>query len=208
MRFVHDPTPQEQAELERMTRQEIGRVAMRAQMILLSARKYTAPDIADLLATSRVTVYTWLDRFDAEGPAGLYDRPRSVRPPDVDETAQQYLVTALDQTPEDYGYPATIWTTQLLQALLQRRCALHVCADTVRRALHALGYRWRRPRWAIERTDPEAVYRLGRTIHAVQTATPGDGALGPGRNQIQDLAPTTPHVDAQRATGAHSHASG
>ena len=189
MRFVRDPTPQEQAELERMTRQEIGRVAMRAQMILLSARKYTAPDIADLLATSRVTVYTWLDRFDAEGPAGLYDRPRSGRPPEVDETAQQYLVTALDQTPEDYGYPATIWTTQLLQALLQRRCALHVCADTVRRTLHALGYRWRRPRWAIERTDPEAVYRLGRIIHAVQTATPETVILVQDETKFKTLPP-------------------
>lgn len=124
MRFVRDPTSQEQAELERMTRQEIGRVAMRAQMIRLSARKYSAPDIADILNTSRVTVYTWLDRFDAEGPAGLYDRPRSGRPPDVDETAQRCLETALDQTPEDYGYTATIWTTQLLQDLLHRRCAV------------------------------------------------------------------------------------
>ena len=189
MRFVRDLTSQEQTELERMTRQEIGRVAMRAQMILLSARKYSAPDIADILDTSRVTVYTWLDRFDAEGPAGLYDRPRSGRPPDVDDTAQQCLETALDQTPEDYGYPATIWTTQLLQDLLHWRCAIHVCADTVRRALHALGYRWRRPRWAIERTDPEAPYRLGRIIHALETATRETAILVHDETKFKTLPP-------------------
>jgi len=101
MRFVRNPTSQEQAELERMARQEIGRVAMRAQMILLSARHYTAPEIAEIQGVSRVTVYTWLDRFDAEGPAGLYDRPRSGRPPVLDDEAQQCLATALRQTPED-----------------------------------------------------------------------------------------------------------
>lgn len=189
MRFVRDPTPQEQAELERMTRQEIGRVAMRAQMILLSARHYRAPEIAEIFGISRVTVYNWLDRFDAEGPAGLYDRPRSGRPPKIDAEAKQCLATALEQTPEDYGYPATIWTTSLLQVLLACRCAIQVCADTVRRAVHALGYRWCRPRWAIERTDPEATYRLDRIIHALETATPGTVCLVQDETKFKTLPP-------------------
>ena len=189
MRFVRDPTPQEQAELERMTRQEIGRVAMRAQMILLSARHSTAPEIAEIQDVSRVTVYTWLDRFDAEGPAGLYDRPRSGRPPEIDDAAQQCLATALARTPEAYGYPATIWTTALLRHLLACRQAIQVCADTVRRALHALGYRWRRPRWAIEHADPDAAYRLERLICALETATVGTVCLVQDETKFKSLPP-------------------
>jgi len=157
MRFVREPTSVERTELEEMLR-------------LLSARHYTAPQIAEIQDTSRVTVYAWLDRFDAEGPAGLYDRPRSGRPPKIDAAAEQCLTTALAQTPAACDYAATIWTTFLLQDLLLCRQAISVCADTVRRALHALGYRWRRPRWAIERTDPEAAYRIDRLIHALATA--------------------------------------
>ena len=77
MRFVRDPSKVEREELERMTRQEVGRVAMRAHMILLSAQGYTVPEIVEIHDTSNITVYKWFDRFDARGPEGLYDLPRS-----------------------------------------------------------------------------------------------------------------------------------
>ena len=83
MRVVREPTSEEQVELERMMRQEVGRVALRAQMVLLSARGYSVPEISVIQGVSDVTVYSWLERFDAEGPAGLYDRPRPGRPPEI-----------------------------------------------------------------------------------------------------------------------------
>ena len=86
MRFVRKPTDKEKIELERMTRQEVGRVAMRAHMILLSARGYTVPQIEEIHNTSNVTVYKWFDRFDEQGPQGLYDEPRFGRPPKADTT--------------------------------------------------------------------------------------------------------------------------
>ena len=42
MIYVRPVTNDEQTELNRMTRQEIGRVSQRAQMILLSAQRRTA----------------------------------------------------------------------------------------------------------------------------------------------------------------------
>jgi transposase len=81
MRFVRKPTQAEQSELERMTRQEVGRVAMRAHIVLLSARGYTVPEIVKIHDTSNTTVYKWFERFDAQGPEGLYDQPRAGRPP-------------------------------------------------------------------------------------------------------------------------------
>ncbi len=46
MIYVRQPTDEEARELKRMTRQEIGRVAQRAQMILLSAQQRNVPEIA------------------------------------------------------------------------------------------------------------------------------------------------------------------
>lgn len=189
MRVVREPTSEEQAELERMLRQEVGRVALRAQMVLLSARGYSAPEISTIQGVSDVTVYSWLERFDAEGPAGLYDRPRPGRPPNIDTEAEQCLLTALERTPEAYGYPATIWTTPLLRDLLRGRHAVAVCADTVRRTLHALGYRWRRPCWAIKHTDPDAAYRLDCILHALETATLGTVCLVQDETKFRTLPP-------------------
>jgi transposase len=189
MRTVREPTSEEQTELERMTRQEVGRVALRAQMVLLSARGYSVPEISTIQGISDVTIYGWLDRFEAEGPAGLYDRPRPGRPPKIDAEAEQCLMTALEQTPEAYGYPATVWTTPLLRDLLRCRCALSVCADTVRRAVHALDYRWRRPRWAVQHSDPDGAYRLDRLRHALETATVGTVCLVQDETKFRTLPP-------------------
>jgi transposase len=79
MRFVREPTQVEQSELERMTRQEVGRVAMRAHIILLSARGYTVPEIVKIHDTSNTTVYKWFDRFDAHCSASRVHRERTRR---------------------------------------------------------------------------------------------------------------------------------
>jgi transposase len=80
MIYVRTPTDDELQELKRMTRQEIGRVAQRAQMVLLSAQRRPVPEIAAVFAVKYKTVRKWLRRFDALGPDGLYDEPRSGRP--------------------------------------------------------------------------------------------------------------------------------
>ncbi|RIK53351.1 MAG: hypothetical protein DCC57_08445 [Chloroflexi bacterium] len=77
----------EEAELRRMTRQEVGRVSQRAQMILLSAQRHTIPEIATIFAVSRATVRYWIERFEAHGPAGLYDRQRGGRPRKLNSTS-------------------------------------------------------------------------------------------------------------------------
>jgi hypothetical protein len=56
-----------------MKRQEVGRVSMRAHMILLSDRGYSAPKIAELHNVTNPMVYKWMGRFDEEGPSGQTD---------------------------------------------------------------------------------------------------------------------------------------
>jgi transposase len=75
-----------------MTRQEIGRVSQRAQMILLSAQQHTVPEIATLFETSRATVRFWIRCFETRGPSGLYDDERSGRPRRATAAVQESLV--------------------------------------------------------------------------------------------------------------------
>ncbi|HMF11584.1 MAG TPA: helix-turn-helix domain-containing protein [Gemmataceae bacterium] len=64
-----------------MRRRAVGRVAMRAQMVLLSARGYTVPQIAEIFELGEEVVRDWLHRFQERGPDGLEDHPRPGRPP-------------------------------------------------------------------------------------------------------------------------------
>ena len=172
MRFARQPTGEEREELERMTQQEVGRVALRAQMILLSARGFTAPEVADIQSTSDVTVYKWLDRFNEEGPQGLYDRPRSGRPPKVDEETEQAIEETMSEPPTEGGYNFTYWTVPLLTEHLQQTLGKTFCPETIRMALHALGFRWRRPRWAVMREDPQEAELMWAIWEAIAGATP------------------------------------
>jgi transposase len=56
------------------------RQATRAVMMLLSLHGLTAAQIAELLDCHPATVRRWIGRFNAEGLAGLADRPRCGRP--------------------------------------------------------------------------------------------------------------------------------
>src|SRR5258706_4036742 len=95
MIYVRPLTNDEQSELKRMTRQEIGRISQRAQMILLSAHRRSVPEIATIFTVSRATVRFWIRQFEAGGPAALSDDPRSGRPrkltPEPDSTFVQLL---------------------------------------------------------------------------------------------------------------------
>src|SRR5437763_11965227 len=96
-------------ELEQVSRQAVGRVALRAQMVLLSARGYSVPQIAAIHACGEDVVRTWLHRYVAQGVAGLQDQPRCGRPP-KDPLAAQIIDAQASQSPDCFGYVQSCWT--------------------------------------------------------------------------------------------------
>jgi len=50
MIYARQPTVIERRELQRMTRQAVGRVGQRAQLIQLSAQRHTAPELVPCLS--------------------------------------------------------------------------------------------------------------------------------------------------------------
>ena len=59
----------------------------------------------------------------------------------------------LKSDPQARGYHATGWTVPLLRGELAR-VGVAVGERTIRRGLHRLGYRWKRPRSILGRPDP------------------------------------------------------
>lgn len=152
MLFVY-LTDAQRTELTALSRQTVGRVALRAQMVLLSARGYAVPAIATIHGCGPDVVRLWLHRYQAHGSAGLRDRPRSGRPP-TDPLARQIVDVQASQPPPCSGHVQSCWTVALLTAFLAVRFGLALSTATVRRHLHATGWRWRRPRLAPAGTRP------------------------------------------------------
>lgn len=142
-------------ELRELTRVASGRVALRALMVLWRAEGLSQSEIAQRLACHRDTVSLWLERYRTLGLAGLEDEARSGRPPTFDPDTQAQLETVVDHPPPETAGPTACWTLAHLRTLFLPVTARPFCTETLRRTLHALGFRWKRPRWWAHSEDPE-----------------------------------------------------
>ena len=179
-------TEEQRQELRTRARQEVGRVSERIHFVLLSDRGKSPPEIADLFGYSAATVREWLERYQAEGLEGLYDEPRSGRPAKVNDALKAKLDHCLKTGPDTLGYLATIWTVVLLVTHLASQ-GWHVSGSTVRRALHALDYRWRRPKLAVMRRDPEGHIKMGAIARAIWNAQPDDHVFSVDESEFKLL---------------------
>jgi transposase len=167
----------QRAELQQVSRQAVGRVALRAQMVLLCARGYLVPQIAQIHDCGEEVVRLWLRRYQEAGVAGLADEPRSGRPP-KDRLAAAIVDTQASQSPECSGHARSFWTVATLAAFLLSRFRLALSRSSVRRYLKAKGWRWARPRLAPARKpDPEGPAKLAALAAAEQAVAAGRGHL-------------------------------
>ena len=109
--------------------------------------------VARRYQVGRSTVYEWAARWGNTGRPRedrLRDAPRSGRPADTRDEVAEALDELMPTPPTDHGYRHPAWTTPLLLAHLARQ-DVEASDTTVRRALHQLGYRWKRPRFVLSR---------------------------------------------------------
>jgi transposase len=151
-------TARDREALEQATRSNADtRQTRRALALLDLADGQTPNQVAARYRVGRSTVYEWVARWnDGERPKPdrLRDAHRCGRPSDVRDAVAEVLVELMPTAPTDYGYRHPTWTVPLLVAHLDREHQLAVSEATVRRALHELGYRWKRPRFVLSRRDP------------------------------------------------------
>lgn len=174
-------TDMQRQELQRVSRQAVGRVALRAHMVLLSDRGLSVPEIANIHECGCDVVRTWLHRYEREGIAGLEDEPRSGRPP-KDPLARHIVDAQASQSPPCSGHVQSCWTVALLRPFLALRFRLDLARSTVRRYLKAADWRWGRPRLAPasilrRKRDPETEGKLAAISDAAKRAARGVGHL-------------------------------
>jgi transposase len=133
----------------------------RYQAVLLLTDGHAPAAVAQMLRCSRASVYAWVAAWRQEGVAGLHEGEHGGGRGKLDAGGEAVLTRLLGSDPHHCGYHATGWTVPLLRRELAH-AGYAVGARTVRRALHRLGYRWKRPQYVLGRPDPAYAEKKGR----------------------------------------------
>jgi transposase InsO family protein len=92
-----------------------------------------AGDFAALTGMSKHTLYAWKKKFDAEGPAGLMEKPRGAPPGSrLPDLTRRTILMLKQANPE--------WGCQRISDMLLRGPALPASASAVAQVLHEAGY--------------------------------------------------------------------
>lgn len=153
-KFVQPLTDEQREQLQEvMKSQSPQRPRMRAHAILLSERRYSIDQIADIYQIDRDRVSEWLDWWEAYQFEGLDDDPRSGRPPKLTEKEQKRAVKLTLKEPRSLRRGLTAIATTVGK-LLSR--------DTLKRILRAEDYGWKRLRRSLRSRRDEAEFRAAQ----------------------------------------------
>ncbi len=166
--FVRDLTEEEYARLKQGLRSKDGFEVRRSQIILASARKETARQIARRLNCDDQTVRNVIKAFNTHGLEVL--KARSTRPHTIQravaEENVERLKEILHQSPRNFGEETSVWTLELLAEVSYREglTKSKVSRETIRLTLKRLGITWQRAKKWIVSPDPAyAIKKTART---------------------------------------------
>jgi transposase len=161
---VRELTDDEREQIRRwsQSRTTAARQVERARIIQLASEGWRVPALAEHLRVAEKVVRLWLKRFNAEGLAGLEDRPRSGRPATyTPEQIGEVIATALTH-PQALGQPFGSWTFVRLARYLNEERGLAIQHSRVHEVLQREGLRWRQQEtWFGARVDPDFAHKRG-----------------------------------------------
>lgn len=141
----------------------------RARIILTAAEGGDDYEVAERVGCDHRTVRKWIERFNAQGLAGLSDAPRPGAPRKYSERARLEAVALLSRDPQEVlGAKAqgrTSWTLPLLaEALLEGGYTDRLVPGSVlHRWLHQAGVRFKQAKRWLHSTDPRFEEKKGRS---------------------------------------------
>jgi transposase len=210
---IRDDIPAE--ELRRLARQESdGRVACWLLGLANVVDGMNRERAARQAGMDRQTLRDWVIRFNAEGIAGLRDRPRSGRPPGLDGGQLAAFKALVLRGPDPERDGVSTWRAKDLCRIVEDRFAVSYTEKGMLRLLHDLGLSWQKARPIHPEADRKAQARFKKIPGADRRGRPrpprGRAARGlvprrgPGRPDRPGLPPLVRegHAPARRARPA------
>ncbi len=137
-------SPEQESELKKHRSSAKSENAERALMVLMSHEGKSPSTIARDLKRHPHTVRDWLKRYNAHGIAGLQRKFAPGKLPTLRESVEKEVVRVIEKSPQGFGFPVSLWTTNLLVQWLRESRGIDTSHDTIERALKSSGYTYRR----------------------------------------------------------------
>ncbi len=191
----------DRSHLERLIRSRTSaqRAVERARIVLASAAGAAGSAICARLGVSRPTVTCWLNRYEADGVAGLLaDRPRSGRPKRITRAAEAAII---ERTLRTTPATSTHWSTRLMAEVTGHD------HSTIARIWRAHGLKPHRIKTFKLSTDPAFVAKL-RDVVGLYLDPPERAVVFSfdEKSQIQALDRTQPGLPMKKGrAGTMTH---
>ena len=158
-RPIRDDIPAE--ELRRLARREAnGRVASRLLGLAHALEGMERGQAARLAGMDRQTLRDWVIRFNEQGIDGLRDRPKSGRPPWLDEGQMASLRALVLRGPDPERDGVSTWRAKDLCRIVEARFGVAYSENGMLRLLHDLGLSWQKTRPIHPEADLKAQARF------------------------------------------------
>ncbi|HEV7265506.1 MAG TPA: IS630 family transposase, partial [Falsiroseomonas sp.] len=152
---IRDDVPA--AELRRLARREEDRAAAaRMQAIAGALEGLSRSEAARLAGMERQALRDAVLRYNAEGLAGLHDRPRSGRRPRLDEDQRAALRQVVLDGPEVEASGLSAWTLAELCREVEERWGVSYHPGHMGRLMRRLGLSWQKARPTHPKADAAA----------------------------------------------------
>jgi transposase len=165
--FVRPLSDAERKTLKAGLRSPDAFVLRRCQILLASANRMNAYQIARTFGCHDQTVRNAIHKFNQEGLQATLKRgsrrPHTIHAAFDSEQAKQRLKEMLHQSPRNFGKPTSLWTLELAaevsfqKGLTKKR----VSGETIRATLARMGVNWRRAKRWLTSPDPQYQRKKG-----------------------------------------------
>jgi transposase len=142
--------------LERFNTAPDPETRTRYQMVLLATEHgKRTPEIASLVFRSHDTVWRVLRRCQEDGLDAIPRQHGGGTAPILTREAEDEIRRVIEEDPHLHGINSANWTTASLASSLAQKTEISVTPETVRLALHRLGYVCKRPTWTVQHKAQE-----------------------------------------------------
>jgi transposase len=132
------------------------KTAMRLFAVYQIALGKSSSQVGEIFHMSFKQITNWVHRFEAEGPAGLVDKPGRGRKSRLSTAQQEKIAEVLeDKRPSDYGYNTATWTGPLLIDWVKEKFGITYKKAQIYNIIKSLGFSFQKGRGAYRQADPE-----------------------------------------------------
>ena len=166
MRFVQPLSKSDKEQLTALFKHHNSySVRRRSHSILLSADGFTIDEIARIYQIHRDTVGTTFDRWEKDGIEGLFDDPRSGRPPKLSDDEADEAVELLKEDPR---------SIKKALAATKEKTGKEISEWTLKRIAKSAELRWKRMRKSVKGKRDQAEFERAQeeitTLHEQEAA--------------------------------------